>query len=59
MRKIFGVVASMAGILAGGYTVARFGLRRSLMAGAFGGPLSNLVSLWLATEGHSVPAGAA
>lgn len=56
VRKVFGVVATMLGVVAGGYAVARLGLMRALLIGAFGGPLSNLVFLWLATRGHDVPA---
>jgi PAT family beta-lactamase induction signal transducer AmpG len=56
VRKIFGVAALMGGVFAGGYSIARFGLLRSLVAGAVGGPLSNLVFVWLATQGHSVSA---
>ena len=56
VRKIFGVVATMAGVFAGGYSVARFGLLRALLIGAFGGPLSNLMFVWLATEGHNLGA---
>jgi PAT family beta-lactamase induction signal transducer AmpG len=54
VRKVFGVLATLAGILAGGYAVARIGLLRSLLIGALAGPLSNLVFLWLATRGHDV-----
>ncbi len=54
VRKIFGVAATMAGIFAGGYAVARIGLMRALLIGAFAGPLSNLVFLWLATRGHDL-----
>jgi PAT family beta-lactamase induction signal transducer AmpG len=56
VRKIFGVVASMTGVFAGGYAVAQFGLLPSLLVGAFGGPLSNLIFIWLATQGHSIGA---
>jgi len=52
VRKVFGVVALMTGVFAGGYAIARFGLARSLVAGAIGGTLSNLVFVWLSTEGH-------
>ena len=55
VRKIFGVVATMAGIFTGGWAVARLGLMRALLLGALGGPLSNLVFFWLATRGHDVP----
>jgi MFS transporter, PAT family, beta-lactamase induction signal transducer AmpG len=56
VRKIFGVAASVLGVFAGGFAVARLGLMRALLIGAFAGPLSNLVFIWLATQGHSVPA---
>lgn len=54
VRKIFGVAALMAGVFAGGYAIARFGMKRALLIGAVGGPLSNLVFVWLATQGHSL-----
>jgi PAT family beta-lactamase induction signal transducer AmpG len=56
VRKIFGVAATLAGVFAGGYAIARFGLLRSLLVGAFGGPLSNLMFVWLAARGHDVGA---
>jgi PAT family beta-lactamase induction signal transducer AmpG len=56
VRKIFGVVSSMFGVFAGGFAVAQLGLMRALVIGAFAGPLSNLVFIWLAAQGHSVPA---
>jgi PAT family beta-lactamase induction signal transducer AmpG len=56
VRKIFGVVASMFGVFAGGIAVARLGLMTALTIGAFAGPLSNLVFIWLTTQGHNVPA---
>ncbi len=56
VRKVFGVVASMTGVFAGGYAVAQFGLMPSLLVGAFAGPLSNLMFIWLATQGHDVGA---
>ncbi len=56
VRKIFGVVALMAGVFTGGYAIARFGMGRALVAGAVAGPLSNLVFVWLAAVGHSVGA---
>jgi len=54
VRKIFGVAATMFGVFAGGVAVARMGLMRSLVIGAFAGPLSNLIFIWLAVKGHSV-----
>ena len=56
VRKIFGVAASVLGVFLGGFAVARLGLMRALLIGAFAGPVSNLVFVWLATQGHSVPA---
>lgn len=56
VRKIFGVVATLVGVFSGGYAIVRFGLMRSLLVGAFAGPLSNLVFVWLATKGHQVSA---
>jgi PAT family beta-lactamase induction signal transducer AmpG len=56
VRKIFGVAALMAGVFAGGYAIARFGMARALVTGAVGQPLSNLAFVWLATQGHDVSA---
>jgi PAT family beta-lactamase induction signal transducer AmpG len=56
VRKVFGVAASMLGVFAGGIAVARLGLMRSLVIGAFSGPLSNLIFVWLTVQGHSMPA---
>ena len=54
VRKAFGVVASMSGVFLGGLAVARLGLMRALLVGAFGGPLSNLIFIWLASRGHDL-----
>ena len=56
VRKVFGVIMSILGVFLGGLAVARLGLMRSLIIGAFAGPLSNLVFAWLATEGPSLSA---
>lgn len=56
VRKLFGVVATLIGVLAGGVAIARFGLIRSLVVGAFAQPLSHVGFIWLATEGHHMPA---
>ncbi|WP_235524297.1 MFS transporter [Caulobacter sp. Root655] len=56
IRKVFGMLMSMLGVLAGGISVARLGLMRSLVIGAFAGPLSNMVFAWLAMRGHDVGA---
>ena len=51
VRKVLGVVMSVLGVGLGGFSIARFGLIRSLLIGAFAGPISNLVFAWLATQG--------
>jgi PAT family beta-lactamase induction signal transducer AmpG len=56
VRKIFGVVATMLGVFLGGLGIARLGMMRALLIGAFGGPLSNLVFIWLGMQGHDLPA---
>ena len=52
VRKLFGVIALSVGVFAGGWAVARFGLIRTMVIGAFMSPLSNLVFAWLAAQGH-------
>ncbi|GAA0870744.1 MFS transporter [Brevundimonas basaltis] len=56
VRKVFGVVATSLGVVAGGWMVARLGLIRTMVIGAFMSPVSNLVFAWLATQGHDLPA---
>jgi PAT family beta-lactamase induction signal transducer AmpG len=56
VRKVFGVVATVVGVGVGGWSVARLGLMRSLVIGAFAGPLSNLVFAWLALQGAELSA---
>lgn len=50
-RKVFGVVMTVIGVGMGGYLVARLGMMRALVVGAFAGPLSNLAFAWLALQG--------
>ena len=50
-RKVFGVVMTVIGVGLGGYSVARLGMMRALVIGAFAGPLSNLAFGWLALQG--------
>ncbi|WP_337185208.1 MFS transporter [Phenylobacterium sp.] len=50
-RKVFGVVMTVLGVGLGGFLVARLGLMRALVIGAFAGPVSNLSFAWLATQG--------
>jgi PAT family beta-lactamase induction signal transducer AmpG len=54
VRKIFGVAMTMLGVFAGGVAVARYGLVRALVVGAFAGPLSNLLFIWLALQDHDL-----
>jgi PAT family beta-lactamase induction signal transducer AmpG len=56
VRKLFGVIASVLGIGAGAWCVARFGIMRMMLFGVFASPLSNVVFIWLATQGPSVAA---
>jgi PAT family beta-lactamase induction signal transducer AmpG len=51
VRKVLGVIMSIAGVGLAGFCIARFGLMRSLIIGAFAGSLSNLVFGWLAAVG--------
>jgi MFS transporter, PAT family, beta-lactamase induction signal transducer AmpG len=50
-RKVFGVVMTVIGVGLGGFSVARLGLMRALVVGAFAGPISNLAFAWLAVQG--------
>lgn len=51
VRKGFGVIMLSVGVGVAGWAVARFGLMKSLIAGAIVGPGSNLMFAWLATQG--------
>jgi PAT family beta-lactamase induction signal transducer AmpG len=54
VRKVFGVAASMFGVFAGGFAVAKWGLIRPLIFGAFAQPITNLAFAWLATQGPKI-----
>ena len=54
VRKVLGVVMSVIGVGLGGFAVARLGLMRALVIGAFAGPISNLIFAWLALQGPQV-----
>ena len=56
VRKVFGVVMTSLGVFIGGWMVARMGLIRAMVVGAFMSPVSNLVFAWLATQGNSLGA---
>ena len=51
VRKIFGVVALISGATMGGYCVVRLGVLRTMLLGVFASPVSNMVFIWLATQG--------
>jgi MFS transporter, PAT family, beta-lactamase induction signal transducer AmpG len=44
----------MLGVFVGGLAVARYGLMRAMVIGAFAGPLSNLLFIWLALHEHNL-----
>ncbi|HEY1224710.1 MAG TPA: MFS transporter [Brevundimonas sp.] len=56
VRKVFGVIMTTLGVFIGGWSVAKLGLIRTMVIGAFMSPVSNLVFAWLATQGPSLPA---
>jgi PAT family beta-lactamase induction signal transducer AmpG len=56
VRKLFGVVATLIGVSAGGVAIVRLGLMRSLVMGAFAQPISHIGFMWLATQGHHMGA---
>ena len=56
VRKVFGVAMSVFGVFLGGWSIARYGLYGPMLVGAFAGPISNLVFVWLAARGHDLPA---
>lgn len=56
VRKVFGVIMTSLGVFVGGWSVARLGLIRTMVIGAFASPVSNLIFAWLATQGHELSA---
>lgn len=54
VRKVFGTVATMGGVFLGGFAVARWGLMRAMVIGAFLAPVSHIAFAWLAVEGPDV-----
>lgn len=54
VRKIFGVWMTMLGTFVGGLAVVRYGLMRAMVIGAFAGPVSNLLFIWLAFQDHNL-----
>jgi MFS transporter, PAT family, beta-lactamase induction signal transducer AmpG len=56
IRRVFGMVMTMAGVAAGSFVVVRFGLARAMVAGAVFATCSSLAFGWLATQGRDLPA---
>jgi PAT family beta-lactamase induction signal transducer AmpG len=54
--KLFGVWMTIIGAIVGGLFVARFGILHTLLLGAVGVAVGNLVFAWLATQGPHVTA---
>lgn len=54
VRKVFGVFASLGGVLLCGYCVAKLGIIRTMLIGVFASPLSNLAFIWLSMTGADV-----
>ena len=56
VRKVFGAIASVVGVFIGGLAVARFGVIRALVVGAFALPITNTIFGWLAVQGPQINA---
>jgi len=54
ITKIFGVLATLAGVGVGGLLVARLGYYRALFAGGVFQAVTNLFFAWLALSGHDL-----
>src|SRR5262249_54829061 len=54
VSKVFGIVATLVGTLAGGLIVARFGIMRALMLGGVLQALGILLFAVLAVKGHDM-----
>lgn len=56
ITKVFGVIVTIVGGIAGGILVARFGILPILLAAGIAVSATNLLYAWLAGMGHSLPA---
>jgi PAT family beta-lactamase induction signal transducer AmpG len=56
VRRVFGIVMTLAGVAAGGVAVTRFGVARSMVVGAAFATASSLDYAWLAVQGRDIPA---
>jgi PAT family beta-lactamase induction signal transducer AmpG len=55
VTKVFGLIMTMTGAVAGGVLVARFGLLRILLVSAILAAATNLLFAWLATQIPTIP----
>ncbi len=56
MRKLYGALMTMAGVVISGWTIARLGIRKALIIGAIAGPLSHVGFMILGCAGHNFSA---
>ena len=56
MRKVFGTLMTMIGVVISGWLMVRVGLRTSLVIGAIVGPISHVGFAILACSGHNLSA---
>jgi PAT family beta-lactamase induction signal transducer AmpG len=56
VAKIYGVWIGIGGAFVGGFAVSRFGIYRTLLAGAAASAISHLLFAWLSDQGASLPA---
>ncbi|MBL6455476.1 MFS transporter [Belnapia sp. T6] len=55
INNVFGLLAILAGALAGGWLIRRLGIARALVLTGFGQMLSNLMYVAVAQSGHDIP----
>ena len=55
MRKVYGALMTMVGVVISGWLIVRLGIRKSLIVGAIAGPLSHIGFMILGCAGHSIP----
>jgi len=56
IRRVLGMVLTLVGVAVGGFAVARFGVKRAMVAGAVFATASSIGFAWLATQGREVTA---
>lgn len=56
MRKVYGTLMTMIGVVISGWLMVRVGIRKSLLVGAIVAPFSHVGFCILAMSGHSLPA---